>query len=182
MEPGDCPLVSTCWQVFLEIVVPYHHPICESLPFWKEYIVPVSNNVLPFMAIDILSLWHGLVTIAQCLKILACHFMADIMFNSVFLLDICSVEEIHQVLCSPFISKGQKVNADFVHNIFIDQERLVPISKRVNRKDLPGSEEGMIQLAELLNAVLPLTHPNRCLVCRGTPLIAGKRFRIREHV
>ena len=93
------------------------------------------------------------------------------MFDSIFLLDIHLVEEVHQALGSQFISKGQKVNADFIHDVFIDQEGLVPISIGVNWKDLMVSEECMIQLTEPLSAVFPSTHPDCHLVRGGAPPI-----------
>jgi len=123
------------------------------------------------MAINILSLWCRLVMVAKRLKILAHRFMGDIMFDSIFLLDIHSVEEVHQALGSQFVSKGQKVNADFIHDVFIDQEGLVPISIGVNWKDLMVSEECMIQLTEPLSAVFPSTHPDCHLVRGGAPPI-----------
>ena len=82
--------------------------------------------------------------VAKHLKIPAHRFIGDITFDSIFLLDIHLVEEVHQALGSQFISKGQKVNADFIHDVFIDQEGLVPISIGVNWKDLMVSEECMI--------------------------------------
>ena len=122
MEPGNNSLPSTHWQVLHEIIVPCCHPIQESLLFWKKHFLTISNDILLFMTINILPFWCRVVMVIQCLEIPACSFMADVMFNIKFLVDICLVKEIHQFLGGYFLSKGQKINADFIHNVFINQE------------------------------------------------------------
>ena len=70
--------------MLLEILVPHHHVIYDFLPLWKENLLPVIDNILSFMSINILTLWSRLVAIAKCFKILAGYFVADDMFNSIF--------------------------------------------------------------------------------------------------
>jgi len=45
--------------------------------------------------------------------------MADIAINSMFLLDVCLVEEIHQFFRRYLLSEGHEVNVNFIDNIFI---------------------------------------------------------------
>ena len=168
--------------MFLEVLVPHHHVIHDFLPLWKEDLLPVIDNIFSFMSIDILTLWSRLVTITKCLKIPTCCFVADITFNSIFFFDIHVVEKVHQLVGSHAVSKRQKVNADFIYQIFINQELLVPISIWVNRKDTPISQETTIQLTKPSSAVFPLAHPNCCLTCRGTPFIVGTGFLDHKHM
>lgn len=126
------------------------------------------------MTINILPLQYILVTVTKCLEVSTGCFMADITFNTISLFDIHLVEEIHQFLGGDFISERQKVNTDFIHDVFVNQEGLVPISIRVDRNDFPISKGSTIQLTESTSTVCSSTHPDGCLVCRGAPLVVGK--------
>jgi hypothetical protein len=107
--------------VLLKVFVPTCHLVHKFLPSWEKDLVSVSNHISPFMFIHILTLRSMLKAITKGVEISACGFVGDITLDSVLLLDIVAVEKVHQFYRGDFVSKGQKINIDFVGNIFIDQ-------------------------------------------------------------
>jgi hypothetical protein len=173
MKPGNNSFPFPRWQVFLEILVPCGHAVHEFLPFWKEYFLAVSDDVLAFMTINILALGCRLIVISKCLKVPAGSSVANVAFDAVFLLDLWLVEKVCQFCCCYLISERQKVNVDFVYYVILDEKQLIPITIWVDWKDLLICEISMIQFTKSLCAVSPLAHTNCCLACRGSPLIIG---------
>ena len=122
MKPGNDSFLFPRWQVFVEIPVPCGHVIHEFLPLWKEYFPVVSDDILTFMSINILTLGCRLIMITKCLKVLVGCLVANVAFNAVFLLDLRLVEKVCQFCCCYLISKRQKVNVDFVYYVIFNEK------------------------------------------------------------